>query len=53
MRLILGDNLKQPSIRDIILIGSFQQDLTTNKKLLKVIGKHIAITFRNTSITKS
>ena len=40
MRLILGDNLKQPSIRDIILIGSFQQDLTTNRKLLKAIGRN-------------
>ena len=40
MRLILGDNLIQPSIRDIILIGSFQQDLTTNKKLLRSIGRN-------------
>ena len=40
MRLILGDNLIQPSIRDIILIGSFQQDLTTNRKLLRAIGRN-------------
>ena len=39
MRLILGDNLQKPSIRDIILIGSFQQDLTTNRKLLRLVGR--------------
>ena len=40
MRLILGDNLIQPSIRDIILIGSFQQDFTKNRKLLRSIGRN-------------
>ena len=40
MRLILGDNLTQPSIRDIILIGSFQQNLSTNRKLLKTVGRN-------------
>ena len=39
MRLILGDNLQKPSIRDIILIGSFQQDLSTNRKLLRLVGR--------------
>ena len=49
MRLILGDNLRKPSIRDIILIGSFQgpctfggvlNDLKNNRRLLKAVGRN-------------
>lgn len=40
MRLILGDNMVKPSIRDIILIGSLQQDLVMNRKMLKIIGRN-------------
>jgi len=40
MRLILGDNMVKPSIRDIILIGSYQQNCISNKKILKMIGRN-------------
>ena len=40
MRLILGSNISQPSIRDIILIGSYKNDSIMNRKLMKVIGRN-------------
>lgn len=40
MRLILGDNMMKPSIRDIILIGSLQQDYISNRKVLRMIGRN-------------
>ena len=38
MRLILGDNIRQPSIRDILMIESTRKDQT--RKLLKLIGRN-------------
>ena len=37
IRLIVGDNLTQPSIRDIITIQSTRQDLS--RKMLRIIGR--------------
>ena len=37
VRLIIGDNLKQPSIRDIITIQSTKQNLS--RKMLRIIGR--------------
>ena len=38
MRLILGDNIRNPSIRDILTIESIRKDLS--RKLLKLIGRN-------------
>ena len=38
MRLILGDNIRKPSIRDIIIMESTRKDLT--RKLLKLVGRN-------------
>ena len=40
MRLILGSNVRQPSIRDTILIGLYRDDCLMNRKLMKVIGRN-------------
>ena len=40
MSLILGSNIQQPSIRDLILIGSYKNDSIMNRKLMKVIGRN-------------
>ena len=38
MRLILGDNVRNPSIRDILIIEASRKDLS--RKLLKLIGRN-------------
>ena len=40
MRLILGSNVREPSIRDTILIGLYRNDCLMNRKLMKVIGRN-------------
>ena len=38
MRLILGDNIRRPSIRDNLIMESSRKDLT--RKLLRLIGRN-------------